>query len=65
MEKPIFAEDGHFMYLDKLRESSETNMVGAIPYILTEFPELSRKEAKDVLTYWMKTYPDWGSEGGE
>ena len=33
-----------------------TNMFGACPYLMDEFLELTRKEATEVLTYWMKTF---------
>ena len=43
-------------YLDKLRESGITNMFGAAPYLQAEF-DLTKQEAKDVLVYWMRTFP--------
>jgi hypothetical protein len=45
----------YFEYLEMLRESGETNMFGASPYLQQAFG-LSRYEAKDVLLEWMKTY---------
>ena len=45
-------------YLDDLRESRVTNMFGATPYLQEMFPELSKKEAKKVLVYWMKTFSE-------
>lgn len=45
----------HLEYLDELRESGETNMFGARPYLIQEF-DLSDKEAADTLTYWMNTF---------
>lgn len=50
MEKQVFE------YLDKLRESGITNMFGAVPYIQIEFPELTVKEASDLLVKWMRTF---------
>ena len=44
-----------FEYLDTLRETGVTNMFGASPYLQQEF-DIGRKEAKDVLMEWMKTY---------
>jgi len=42
-------------YLDKLRESGETNMFGAGQYLQWEFG-LEKKEARIVLSEWMKSY---------
>lgn len=42
-------------YLDKLRESGETNMFGAGPYLQDEFG-LTKQEANQVLIHWMKTF---------
>lgn len=42
-------------YLDELRESGETNMWGATPYLMAEFPELSKPEAREVLRLWMES----------
>jgi hypothetical protein len=41
-----------------LRESGVTNMFGARPYLMREFPELNSKEASAVLAYWMKTFEE-------
>jgi len=53
-EKPDFVK--YLIYLDALRESGATNMFGAIPYLQDEFPDLSEKEARDILWYWMDTF---------
>ena len=42
--------------LNELRESGVTNMFGAVPYIIEDFPELTQLEAKAVLVYWMKNF---------
>ena len=42
-----------FTYLNRLRESGETNMFGAAPYLEDEFG-LDRREARMVLSEWMK-----------
>jgi len=44
-----------FDYLDALRESGDTNMVGASSYLQDEFL-FSREIAKKVLTAWMHTF---------
>ena len=46
----------YLIYLDNLRESGETNMYGAVPYLISTFPELSKTEAKKVLLNWMETF---------
>ena len=45
----------YFSYLDDLRESGVTNMFGAVPYLQSEFTELShdRQRASQVLSLWM------------
>ena len=45
----------HKNYLDALRESGVINMYGASPYLQDRFG-LSRKESKEVLLNWMKSY---------
>ena len=42
-----------FIYLNKLRESGETNMYGASPYLACAF-DLTRREASKVLIEWME-----------
>jgi hypothetical protein len=55
-ERPAYVTEEHLDYLDALRESGATNMFGARPYVLREFPELSPAEASGVLSYWMKSF---------
>lgn len=45
-----------FTYLNELRESGDTNMFGARPYIMAEFPDLSPKEAGEILSLWMANF---------
>ena len=42
-----------FIYLNKLRESGETNMYGASPYLACAF-SLPQREASKVLVEWME-----------
>ena len=42
----------YFMYLNRLRESGDTNMFGAAPYLQEEFG-MNRTEAKRTLADWM------------
>lgn len=48
----------YFDYLDQLRQSGETNMFGAVPYLQREFPELAwdQKRASQILQAWMDSY---------
>jgi len=58
--KPVFLDDEQLTecldYLDNLRESGVTNMFGARPYVQQEFPDLTKEQAGQVLTYWMRTF---------
>jgi hypothetical protein len=42
-----------FWFLNRLRESGETNMFGAAPFVQCAF-DLTRGEAKQVLMDWMQ-----------
>jgi uncharacterized protein YciI len=55
VERPKGILDEHLDFLDDLRESGETNMFGATPYIIDEF-DISKSEAKKILLYWMDTF---------
>jgi hypothetical protein len=46
----------YYRYLDALRESGQTNMYWAAPYLTREFPELDRAAARKVLADWMETF---------
>ena len=52
MENQETTKQEVFEYLEELRESGETNMFGAIPYIQEEFM-MERKRAKELLIEWM------------
>jgi len=56
MDKPEKLTDEHLEYLDKLRESGDTNMFGATPYLMREYPGLTKGEARSILTYWMESF---------
>ena len=47
----------HHDYLIKLRDSGETNMWGAAPYIQQYFG-VTHKEAKDILLAWIKSFDE-------
>ena len=42
-----------FYYLDNLKESGDTNMFGASPYLVDEF-NIDKSEARKVLAKWFK-----------
>jgi len=62
MEKPEVVTEEHMEYLNELRESGETNMFGARPYLKNAFPELTRQQTAEVLIYWMKTFKSRNEE---
>ena len=55
MEKPDLVTDEHLEYLDDLRDSGQTNMFGAGPYLQEDFG-LSRNDSHKVLKYWMESF---------
>lgn len=44
-----------FNYLEDLRESGQTNMFGAAPYIAEAF-DLNKYQAREILSEWMNSY---------
>lgn len=44
----------YFTYLEELRESGETNMFGAGPYLMDEF-HLTKHEAYHILELWIES----------
>ena len=55
VERPKVVKNKHLKYLDELRESGETNMFGARPYLMEEFG-LDKEDAKVILSYWMASF---------
>jgi uncharacterized protein YciI len=53
--RPENVTDEHLEYLDDLRESGETNMFGAGPFVANAFG-LDSKEAREIVTYWMDSF---------
>jgi len=53
--RPEFCTDEHLEFLDDLRESGATNMYGAPQYIEEAFG-MDRTEAREVVSYWMRTF---------
>ncbi len=54
--EPKVANAQHLAFLDELRESGKTNMFGARPYLLAEFPYLTKADAAAILGEWMRTF---------
>ena len=52
-----YDRDEVFEFLDDLRESGETNMFGARPYLVYEFG-MTKREAGAVLSEWMQTFSE-------
>jgi hypothetical protein len=50
----------YFTYLNKLRDSGITNMLGAGAYLEDEF-DLSKSEAKEVLLAWISAFKEEAS----
>jgi hypothetical protein len=42
-------------FLEELRESGETNMFGAAPYLQSEF-DLSRRDSEKALMEWIRSF---------
>lgn len=56
-ERPDYVTDEHLEYLDELRDSGDTNMFGAAPYVVEEFG-VTKNQARGILGYWMKTFSE-------
>lgn len=48
-------------FLIELRDSGETNMFGASPYLMEEFG-MTKYEAKDALLDWMRSFSIKGKQ---
>ena len=46
-----------FNYLNKLRESGETNMLGAVPYLQRQF-QLTKGKAEFWLWEWINSFKE-------
>jgi len=54
-ERPEGLDDEHLEYLDDLRESGATNMLGAATYLADAY-DLDNATARTYLQYWMRTF---------
>ncbi len=50
--------EDYYNILEAIRKSGVTNMFGAAPYLREFCPELSREEAKEILSNWMRNYDE-------
>jgi len=55
--KPDIVTQEHLEYLDDLRDSGDTNMFGATPYLAIEFG-LTIPDAHIILKYWMASFSE-------
>ena len=58
-DKPAKLKEEHLLFLDKLRESGQTNMWGATPFLAEIFglrDNLNEKEQGEILLYWMGSF---------
>jgi len=53
--RPEYVKQEHLDFLDQLRESGVTNMLGAAPYLVKHMG-LDKTTARKVLSYWMETF---------
>lgn len=50
-------DEKYYIYLDELRESGETNMFGATPFLVKKF-KISNDDASHILANWMATFSE-------
>jgi hypothetical protein len=53
LNRPKFLQEDHLAYLDQLRDSGRINMLGAIPFMISRFNDLTRAKAGAILLYWI------------
>lgn len=54
---PIKKEwEEYYKVLEGIRRTGVTNMFGAAPYLKEFCPELSEKDAQEILCNWMSNY---------
>lgn len=61
-QKSYPSQDQVSHYLNELRESGETNMFGARPYIQRKFGIADAEKAGEFLSFWMDNYEKSESE---
>lgn len=58
MKKKLYIKESYLKFLDELRESGKTNMFGSPAYLRREFPELTQREAREVVVHWTEVFPE-------
>lgn len=53
--RPPGVTQAHLDFLDQLQKANRTNMFGGVPYLMQQFPDLSKDGAQVILFYWMDT----------
>lgn len=62
-DRPEFLTEDMLNFLDGMREEGQINMFGAGPYVRQAF-DLTKKQARKVMVYWMETFHERHPEGG-
>ena len=52
-DRPDACTDEHLRFLDEVREVGTINMFGAAKPLLDMYPEIHKREARQIVTYWM------------
>lgn len=52
-----------FRFLDSLREGGSVNMFGASVPLREAYPDLSRRDAQQVVVAWMESFDERHPEG--
>jgi len=55
----------HFEYLDKLRASGVTNMLGSPAYLQQTFANVRRDQSYKIFQAWADTFEDRGCPGSD
>lgn len=65
-EKYLIKEewDEYYKVLEGIRRTGVCNMFGASPYLQEFCPELSKKEADEILCNWMHNYKELAEKYG-
>ena len=56
MNKPENCTIEHLEFLDALRTSGSVNMCGSSTNLNNAFPDLTKREAIKIVSYWMRTF---------
>lgn len=58
IKAPKKSDQEYYDFLEDLRQSGDTNMWSASPYLQDEFPELSSERVKEIHRDWIKAHDD-------